>query len=220
MKFKRAEDYEHLIEALRSRLAGYEKRLEDQQGMRRSLRESQDRYRTVFENSGTAIIVMARDTTITMANSGFERLTGLRKTDVQGRMRLDQIIYAADRQKMLHYQNRRSDPSEGPRMLDCHIQDERGQIRNVLLKIDDIPGTDESVGSMVDITALKPAEHEVGEQKAQMGRPATPPDLSDMEPIWSPGCRAVACAFKDADMASSAPSTSTTSPQVFILHLL
>ena len=145
MKFKRAEDYEHLIEALKTRLAGYEKRLEDQQGMRRSLRESQDRYRTVFENSGTAIIVMARDTTITMANSGFERLTGLRKTDVQGRMRLDQIIYAADRQKMLHYQNRRSDSSEGPRMLDCHIQDDRGQIRNVLLKIDDIPGTGENV---------------------------------------------------------------------------
>jgi transcriptional regulator with PAS, ATPase and Fis domain len=54
-------------------------------------------------------------------------------------------------------------------MLECHVQDDQGLILNVLLKIDDIPGTDEAIGSMVDITPLKTAEHEIGEQKAQMG---------------------------------------------------
>ena len=55
-----------------------------------------------------------------------------------------------------------------PRMRECHLQDDQGRIRNVLLKIDDIPGTEESVGSMVDITPLKTAEHEIGEQRVQM----------------------------------------------------
>ena len=77
MKFKRVEDYERLIERLQTRLARYEDALEDQKGMRRSLRQSQDRYRTVFENSGTATFVMRKDATITMVNTGFERLTGL-----------------------------------------------------------------------------------------------------------------------------------------------
>ncbi len=168
MEFKRAEDYEHLIAALQTRLARYEDALEDQRGMRRSLRQSQDRYRTVFENTGTATFVMRRDFTITMVNTGFERLTGLRKEEVEGRLSVDQVIYAADRRKMRHYQNHRASTGSAPRMLECHVQDDQGQIRNVLLKIDDIPGTDESVGSMVDITPLKAAEHEIGEQKARM----------------------------------------------------
>ena len=33
MSIKRIEDYEHLIQAMKERLAGYEKRLGDQQGM-------------------------------------------------------------------------------------------------------------------------------------------------------------------------------------------
>ncbi|MGD9331013.1 MAG: PAS domain S-box protein [Desulfobacterales bacterium] len=129
MDFKNGEDDEHLIQALRARLAGHEKQLEDQRGMRRFLHQSQDRYRTVFENTGTATLVMDGDTRITMVNSGFERLTGLRKELVEGKRRLDEIFYAADRQRMVDYGSPRSDAPETPRMLDSHIQDDQGQIK-------------------------------------------------------------------------------------------
>jgi len=38
--------------------------------------ESEEKYRTVFENIGTATIIIEEDKTISMANTQFEKLSG------------------------------------------------------------------------------------------------------------------------------------------------
>ena len=83
------------IKALEAQIEDFKKRLESHQGMQRSLQESQDRYRTVFENTGTATFVMASDQTITMVNTGFERLTGFSKSDIEGRATLLDLVRAS-----------------------------------------------------------------------------------------------------------------------------
>jgi PAS domain S-box-containing protein len=40
------------------------------------LRKSEERYRAIFENTGNATVLIAEDTTILLANSKFENLTG------------------------------------------------------------------------------------------------------------------------------------------------
>ena len=47
-----------------------------------AIRESENRYRTVFENTGTAMVIIEEDTTISFANKEFIKLTGYSKEDI------------------------------------------------------------------------------------------------------------------------------------------
>lgn len=164
-----SENYRLMIQSLRKKLAEYEGRLEDQNGIRLSLRQSEDRYRTVFENTGTATFVMEVDTgLITVINSGFERLTGYSKREVEGRMALTAFLSPDDYNKLEHYRNNRHNTDFAAKELACRIQNRQGEVRNVLLKIDRIPDTSTSIGSLVDITRIMRAEHRIGEQEAQL----------------------------------------------------
>ncbi len=40
------------------------------------LAESEEKYRTIFENTGTAVIIIEEDKTISMANTQSEKLSG------------------------------------------------------------------------------------------------------------------------------------------------
>jgi len=40
------------------------------------LAESEEKYRIIFKNIGTAVIIIEEDKTITMANTQFEKLSG------------------------------------------------------------------------------------------------------------------------------------------------
>ncbi len=142
--------------------------LETLKDIRRSLRDSQERYRTVFENTGTATFVMAPDKTISLINSGFERLTGLSRSEAEGKVKLSDLICEPDKQRLLQYKKDRRGISVGPKELSCAILDQSGEIKNVLLKLDMIPSTGECIGSMMDITHVTRAELQIKEQKAQL----------------------------------------------------
>ena len=48
------------------------------------LQESEDRYRSVFENSGAAIMIIEEDTTLSMVNAQFEKLSGYTRAEIEG----------------------------------------------------------------------------------------------------------------------------------------
>ncbi len=49
----------------------------------KALRESEDKYRTIFETTGTATVIIEEDTTISLANKEFEKLSGYSKEEVE-----------------------------------------------------------------------------------------------------------------------------------------
>ena len=126
-----------------SSVSDTDQNLETLKDIRRSLRDSQERYRTVFENTGTATFVMAPDKTISLINSGFERLTGLSKSEAEGKVKLSDLICEPDKQRLLQYKKDRRGISVGPKELSCAILDQSGEIKDVLLKLDMIPSTGE-----------------------------------------------------------------------------
>ena len=156
------------IEALEAQIKDYQKRLVRHQGMQRSLKESQDRYQAVFENTGTATFVVARDQTISMVNTGFECLTGLSKSEVEGRLRLTDLFQAAGKEILAQYSSDRQGQCKGPEQLACTINQRSGGLKHVLIKLDIIPSTGECIGSMMDISQLKQAEIDLKEQRAQL----------------------------------------------------
>ena len=79
-------------------------RLREREALERSLRESQERFRTAFMTSPEAIsITRLTDGIYVEINEGFERITGYRAADMVGRRALEVGIWAdtADRDRMV-----------------------------------------------------------------------------------------------------------------------
>lgn len=141
----------------------------DRKRAEEALRESEERYRSVFENTGTATIIIEEDTTISMANTEYERLTGYRKKEIEGNMSWTEHVAKEDveRMKAYHYE-RRKKGGKAPNQYECRFVDRQGNIKNMLSKVGMIPGTKRSVASLMDITSRKEMEEELRSERDKL----------------------------------------------------
>ena len=127
-----------------------------------SLKQSEKFYRTIFENTGNASILIAEDTTILLANTNFVRLMGYEREEVEGKMSWTTFIDPEDVQRMKNYHFlRRQSYSSAPRSYEFRLITRSGEQRDILLTVALIPGTGDSIASCLDITERKRAEHEL-----------------------------------------------------------
>jgi PAS domain S-box-containing protein len=134
-----------------------------------TLKASEVMYLTIFENTGTAIIVSEDDTTICLANMQFQRLSGYSKEELEGKKHWTEFIVKEDLEKMLQYHHRRRiDPQATPNNYELKFEDRAGDIRDIYIAVDIIPGTRKSALAFMDITALKQAEREVRELNKEL----------------------------------------------------
>ena len=124
-----------------------------------ALRDSEEAYRSIFENTGTATLIAEVDTTISLVNTGFEKLSGYRAHEIEGRMSWTEFVAQDELERMREYHDmRRVDPEEAPREYDCKFIDRHGKVKDIHLTVSMIPGTDRSIASATDITDLKHAQ--------------------------------------------------------------
>ncbi|GEM_PF-2486122 len=132
----------------------------------RALSESEAAYRAIFENTGSATVIIEDDTTISLANSEFERLSGRTRDEVEGKMRWTQFVVAEDLDMMIaNHHRRREDPETVPRAYEFRLRDRSGAIKCILLNVVMIAGTRKSVASLTDITERKQAEQRLLESE-------------------------------------------------------
>ncbi len=128
---------------------------------RETLKHSEELYRTIFENTGSATILIAEDTTILLANTNFATLTGYSRQEIEGRMSWTEFIVAEDLERMrMNHNTRRRDPASAPSSYEFRLMTRSGDIRYIQLTVAMIPGTMNSLASCMDITRLKMAELE------------------------------------------------------------
>lgn len=138
-------------------------------GKKETLSESKVLYRTVFENTGTATIIGEDDTTIYLANTQFQSLSGYSKEELEGKKNWTDFIVEEDLAMMLQYHRlRRVNPEAAPKHYELRFHDRHGTTRNIYITVDLIPGTQKSVLSFMDITELKRAEREVRELNQEL----------------------------------------------------
>ncbi len=116
-------------------------------------------YRSIFENTGTATIIVAEDMTIVKANAKFEELTGYGRAEIEGLKRWTEFIHPdyVDMMKGFHIA-RRSGEGEPPTEYECQVINGQGLRHDIAMKVGMIPGTRQSILSFMDITARKEAE--------------------------------------------------------------
>jgi PAS domain S-box-containing protein len=124
-----------------------------------SIRESENRYRTVFESTGTAMVILNEDTSIGFANKEFFHLTGYSQEEINKKRSWTEFIFRDDLEKMIEqHRLRRENPEKALKQYEFRLITKSGDIRSVLLTIDLLPGTKNSVGSLIDITDQKTTE--------------------------------------------------------------
>jgi len=125
----------------------------------RALTVSEERYRSLFESTGTAMVIIEEDMMLSLANAGFENLSGYRKEEIEGKVKWPRYVVPDDLAKMLVYHTeRRREGADPPREFEFGFITRDGAVRDLLIFVDLIPGTKRSVASLLDITERKRGE--------------------------------------------------------------
>jgi PAS domain S-box-containing protein len=134
-----------------------------------ALKESEVRYRTIFENTGTATVIVDEDATIVLANRQFERLTGLSRSEIEGKKKWTEFVLEDDLPKLKLLSRavgkHSRTPSDG---YEFRITNNRSGVLNVLANVASIPSTKRVVMSFLDITERKMAEEVVKKREQEL----------------------------------------------------
>jgi len=124
----------------------------------KNLETSEKKYRNIFENTGTAILIADEDMTISMTNKTFETILKQDQSQILGKNYLDMVV-PEERDKIRNYHTRDRDVSDvGLKTYDVQITI-GNEIRSFFATFDFIPGTKKSLISLIDITDRKNAEN-------------------------------------------------------------
>lgn len=124
-----------------------------------ALLQSEERYRTIFESTGTATITGDESTIIVMANSEFEKLSGYSKGEIEGKKSWIEFVVKEDLERLKEYHRlRRIDSDAAPRNHEFRFIDRKGGVKHIFATVAMIPGTKIGVSSFSDITHRKVAE--------------------------------------------------------------
>lgn len=123
-------------------------------------RRSEARYQAIFEAIGTATLIVEEDTTIIMANKECPRVMGYSPEELIGTKWINYIPPESLEIMLKYHKARREDSEKAPNQYEAKLVNKAGQVRDVLLSIGMVPGTKQSIASLLDITESKRAEEE------------------------------------------------------------
>ncbi|MGV8080096.1 MAG: PAS domain S-box protein [Syntrophales bacterium] len=151
-----------------------------------ALRASETRYQAIFETTGTTMLIVEEDTTISLTNEGFENLTGYGREEVEGKRKWTEFVEPDDLKRMVEqHLLRRTDPDAAKSSYEFRMRHRDGSLKNILLTVGLIPGTKRSAASLIDITERKRAEEEARENHlcllSVLGAMAEPVYVADPE---------------------------------------
>jgi len=124
----------------------------------KDLETSEKKYRNIFENTGTAMIIAEDDLTVSLVNRTFENMLGMKKSDIIGKNWIEMIV-PGQRENIRehHMRSGSADANPGLKTYDVEIN-VNGESKYFFATFDFIPGTRKSLISLIDITDRKIAE--------------------------------------------------------------
>jgi PAS domain S-box-containing protein len=125
----------------------------------KNFHKNENLYRTIFNNTGTAMIIIENDKTVSLANQQFAKLSGYTREEIEGKKSWAEFVAKKDLNTMKEYHElRRTDPDSAPAYYEFQFINKHGKIKDIYLTVAMIPGTKQSVASLLDITDIKKTE--------------------------------------------------------------
>ena len=119
----------------------------------KKLRKSERKYRAIFENSGTPMIISEEDSTISLANSEFAELSGYSIKELEGKKKWKEFISEDDIEKMMRYhEDRLKGAEEPPSRYTFKFVNRFGDTRDIFVQVGEMPDSEKEISSWMDIT--------------------------------------------------------------------
>lgn len=128
-------------------------------------------YRTLFENAGTAMVVLEKNLTIHSCNGEFFHLMGISAEELHSHRILLELVHADDHERLVAYHAMRcTSSSREPVHCECRLITHQGEPRQVSLRAELIPGTPLTIASLVDISERISAEEAFRQSQERLKR--------------------------------------------------
>ena len=133
-----------------------------------ALRSSEARYKAIFENSGSALIIVDENDVISMANMRFEKLAGISKEEIEGKIKWRRfVVNEKDYYELSGYKKMRVTNSyTAPYSFEFQFIDALGNKKDALAMIALMPGTKQALAALFDMTERNQAVRELEYQYA------------------------------------------------------
>ena len=120
--------------------------------------KNEEKFRSIFEGNSAAFFIIEPDTTITMVNNEYCKMSGCTKEEVIGTS-WTQLIPPEDLERLKEYNRRRQiDKYDAPDKYECMLYRKNGEIMHVLVSVS-ILSNKKIILSFVDITKRKQMEN-------------------------------------------------------------
>ena len=147
---------------LRNRIFDLEDSISKLKQLEENLKESEALYRTIFETTGTAMIVIEDDMIVSVANAEVEAISGYSKDEIVRKLKWIDFIVPEDRAKMAEYHKlRRINPKVAPKSYESRMIDRSGNHKDVMITVAVVPETKRTIASFTDITERKRMEEQL-----------------------------------------------------------
>jgi len=135
--------------------------LTEQKRVEAALRESEQVYRSIFENTGNASVITDEHGLICLANAEWERLSGYLREECEGKMTWQDFIVPEDLERVSGYSRIRcSSAGSAPKDYEFGFLTRSGETRQVVNHVGMIPGTRKCIAFLLDVTDRRQAEAE------------------------------------------------------------
>lgn len=117
-----------------------------------ALEDSVLRFREILDNIGAATIIIEEDGTISFINPEFGRILGYMRDEIEGKMKWMEFVVPEDARRLQAHWKNEELRGDSPTRSEIRFIRWDGEVRNALLTITRIPGTQKLVVAILDIT--------------------------------------------------------------------
>ncbi|MDD5169401.1 MAG: PAS domain S-box protein, partial [Syntrophales bacterium] len=151
------------LESSRQQLEESNKTLEEKVRQRtQALEDSEARYRAFFESTGTAMVIIDDNGTISLVNAEFEKMFGYSRGEIQGEIPWISLISGEDLNSIKEFEASGSSMNQSsPKHCEIRVSTKDNRLKYIFMTISPIPGTAKKIGSIIDISDRKRLENEL-----------------------------------------------------------
>jgi len=124
--------------------------------LEKKLKQAVERYRSIFESSGNAIIMVDGDMIVSVVNTKAEVMFGYSREEVEGKLGWKDFVDPEDISRVMDYNRlRRANPDMAPDEYDIKLVKKNGEAIHSHVSIGYVPQSSSIIVSIFDITESK-----------------------------------------------------------------
>ena len=127
-----------------------------------NLEKSEERYRTIFESTGTAMVIIENGMAINLVNDEFEKMTGFLKGEIENKKNLLDFVVKDHLDKIKKHHNFREFKEKNTfNNYEMQLKTKNGDIKDLFATFGFIPETKQALISFIDVTDRKKAQEDL-----------------------------------------------------------